>query len=95
MTDKKISLNQFIEGANEEEVKQARKRVSSEKILLSATGRRIHKEKCVKALYYIPQDIENDMTEYCAGSRQAIMTYLLRRGLDELIKENKVIVYEI
>lgn len=93
---KEVSLDQFIEGANEEkEAKRARKRTSSQHILLSATGKVEERSKYNRVLFYLPSDINADMDKFCSGTKQAIMTYLLRRGLDELMKENKIVIYEI
>lgn len=93
---KKISLDKFIDGANEDEnSKVARKRVSVEHILLSATGKVENRETYSKVLLYILPELEDDMAKYCSGTKQAILTYLVKRGLQELINDNKVVIYEI
>lgn len=95
-TRKDISLEKFIEGANEDSnSKKSRKRISTENILLSATGKVEKRESFSKVLLYVLPEIEDDMEKYCSGTKQAIITYLIRRGLDDLIKENKVVIYEI
>lgn len=95
-TPKSLSLEKFIQGANEDnDSKKSRRRISTEHVLLSATGKVEKRENYAKVLLYLLPEIENDMAKYCSGTKQAIITYLMRRGLDELIKENKVVIYEI
>lgn len=95
-TKKPISVQEFIEGAEgHRDAKKARRRTSTENILLSAAGRTEARKGYSKLLIYLSPDIEEDMEKYCSGTKQAIISYLLRRGLDELIKENKVVIYEI
>lgn len=90
-----ISMQEFIEGAEgHRNAKKARRRVSTENILLSAAGRTEARKGYSKLLIYLSPDIEEDMEKYCSGTKQAIISYLIRRGLDELIKENKVVIYE-
>lgn len=93
---KTLSRDQFIEGAAEDVPEaKSRKRISTENVLLSATGKVEKRENYSKVLLYLLPEIEDDMNKYCTGTKQAIITYLIRRGLDELIKENKLVIYEI
>lgn len=41
-------------------------------------------------LLYLKKDITSDIEHYCHGNKQGIMNYLIRKGLDELIKINKL-----
>jgi hypothetical protein len=93
---KSISLDQFIDGAHDErDAKVARKRTTYDRILLSATGKIEKRNKYTRVLFYLDPDVEEKINTYCSGTKQAVLSYLIKRGLDELIKENKVIVYEI
>ncbi len=89
------TLEEFIEGANKETTaKKARKRPSRENILLSIAGRASMESYGKPSLIYIRKDIQEDIDKYCSGSKQSIINYLLRRGLDDLIKEGVLIVEE-
>jgi hypothetical protein len=89
------TLEEFIEGAKKETTAQiARKRPSKEKILLSIAGRASMESYGKPNLVYIKKDIQNDIDKYCSGSKQSIVNYLLRRGLDELIKNGVLVVEE-
>ncbi len=91
---KRLSRDEFIEGANRDAPqKKAKKRVSPH-VLLCATGKLETREDCSRILLYLRPDLEEDMEKFCSGSKQAILTYLLRRGLDDLIKERTLVIYE-
>jgi hypothetical protein len=86
-------VDDFIEGANViHHSKEAEKKPSADDILLSFAGRIDRENECVKkaVLLYLKKDISLDIEHYCHGNKQGIMNYLLRKGLDELIKENKL-----
>ena len=87
------TLEEFIEGANKETTAK-RKRPSRENILLSIAGRASMESYGKPSLIYIRKDIQEDIDKYCSGSKQSIINYLLRRGLDDLIKEGVLIVEE-
>lgn len=96
-TDKKnpTSIEEFIEGANKETTaRKARKRPSKENLLLSIAGRSSMDDYGKPTLIYIKKDIQKDMDKHCSGSKQSVINYLLRRGLDVLIKEKILIVEE-
>ena len=87
------SLDDFIESANViTKAKEAVKKPSQEDILLSFSGRIDRENECEKkpVLLYLKKDIAIDIESYCHGNKQGIMNYLIRRGLDELIKDNKL-----
>ena len=92
---KPTSIEEFIEGANKETTaRKARKRPSKENLLLSIAGRGSMDSYGKPSLIYIRKDIQQDMEKHCSGSKQAIINYLLRRGLDDLIAENTLVVEE-
>lgn len=87
------SIDEFIEGANSiVSSKEAIKKPSQEDILLSFSGRIDRENECENkpVLLYLKKDIAYDIDHYCHGNKQGIMNYLLRKGLDELIKNNKL-----
>jgi hypothetical protein len=88
------TIEEFIEGANTETTaRRARKRPSKENLLLSIAGRGSMEDYDKPILIYIKRDIRQDIEKHCVGSKQGIINYLLRRGLDDLIK-NKILVVE-
>jgi hypothetical protein len=92
---KPSTLEEFIEGANKETIaKKARKRPSKENILLSIAGRANMENYGKPSFIYIKKDLQEDIDKYCSGSKQSIINYLLRRGLDDLIKEGVLVVEE-
>jgi hypothetical protein len=93
---RQASLEEFIEGANKENVAHiARKRPSKKNLLLSISGRENMSKYEKPILVYIKRDIKEDIEKYCAGSNQSIINYLLRKGLDNLIREGTLIVEEV
>lgn len=92
---KPSTLEEFIEGANKETTaKKARKRPSKDNLLLSIAGRASMESYGKPSLIYIRKDIQEDIDKHCSGSKQSIINYLLRRGLDDLIKQGTLIVEE-
>lgn len=88
------TMEEFIEGADKETTaRKARKRPSKENLLLSIAGRGSMEDYDKPILIYIRRDIQQDIEKHCAGSKQGIINYLLRKGLDDLIK-NKILVVE-
>ncbi|MGQ3889992.1 hypothetical protein ACQUW5_13300 [Legionella sp. CNM-1927-20] len=87
------TVDEFIEDANNiDNSKEAVKKPSQEDILLTFAGKIDREKECEKkpVLLYLKKDIANDIAHYCHGNKQGIMNYLLRKGLDELIKNNKL-----
>lgn len=87
------TVDDFIEGANKIiHSKEAEKKPSQEDILLSFSGRIDRENECEKkaVLLYLKKDVASDIKHYCHGNQQGIFNYLLRKGLDELIKINKL-----
>lgn len=92
---KPSTLEEFIEGANKETTaKKARRRPSRDNLLLSIAGRASMESYGKPSLIYIRKDIQEDIDKHCSGSKQSIINYLLRRGLDDLIKDGVLIVEE-
>jgi hypothetical protein len=91
--EKPRSQDEFIDGANTITYAiEAVKKKSSENILLSFSGRIDREHECEKkpVLLYLKKDIASDIDHYCHGNKQGVMNYLLRKGLDDLIKMNKL-----
>ncbi|BCA97178.1 hypothetical protein TUM19329_35390 (plasmid) [Legionella antarctica] len=87
------TVEDFIESANAIiNSKEAIKKPSQEDILLSFSGRIDRENECEKkpVLLYLKKDIATDIENYCHGNKQGIMNYLIRKGLDQLIKDNKL-----
>lgn len=87
------SVDEFIEDANLIiKSTEAVKKISPDNILLSFAGRIDRENQCEKKpiLLYLKKDVMLDIENYCHGNKQGIMNYLLRKGLDELIKTNKL-----
>ena len=87
------SVDDFIEDANViTKSREAVKKISPDNILLSFAGRIDRENECEKkpVLLYLKKDVTLDIENYCHGNKQGIMNYLLRKGLDELIKTNKL-----
>jgi hypothetical protein len=92
---KPATMEEFIEGANKETTaKKARRRPSKENLLLSIAGRASMDSYGKPSLIYIRRDIQKDIEKHCSGSKQSIINYLLRRGLDDLIQQDTLIVEE-
>jgi len=87
------TIDDFIESANTiTKSKKAVKKPSQDDILLSFSGRIDRENDCEKkpVLLYLKKDVALDIEGYCHGNKQGIINYLLRKGLDELIKNNKL-----
>ena len=94
--NKKMSLKQFIRGANNAPEMKTAKRKSPEKLLLSANGKLDRRsQQWSRVLLYLDPEVEDKMEMYCAGTKQAILTYLINRGLNELIDDDKLVQYEL
>jgi len=86
-------VDDFIEAANViRKSDEAVKKTSADDILLSFAGRIDRENECVNkpVLLYLKKDVSLDIEHYCHGNKQGIMNYLIRKGLDELIKLNKL-----
>lgn len=92
-----MSREQFIEGATQDPPpeKKSRKKVSMENVLLSANGKLGNRRAYSRVVLYVMPDIDDDMDKYCSGTKQAILTYLIRRGIEDLKKNNKLEIFEI
>lgn len=87
------TVDEFIEGAGKDATAKTAKKIHKNKdVLLSITGRANLEEYEKAGLIYVRKDIQADILKYCHGSKQAIINYLLRRGLDDLIKEGKTVI---
>lgn len=87
------SVDEFIEGANQEPLeKQAKKPLNKEDLLLSITSRGNMHEYGKPTYIYLKKDILEDISKHCAGSRQAVINYLLRLGLRSLKEKGELVV---
>lgn len=92
-TNTSKSMDDFIEGGNSlKEAKHAELKPSADNILLSFSGRINRENDCEKKgfLIYLKKETALDIDKYCHGSKQGVINYLIRKGLDELIKENEL-----
>jgi len=92
---KPSTLEEFIEGANKETTaKKARKRPSKKDLLLCIAGRASNTSNyyAKASFFYMKKDLQKEIDKHCSGNKQGILNYLLRRGLDELIREGVFIV---
>jgi hypothetical protein len=82
----------FIEAAEiPEKSTVAKKRIKKENILLVISGRAQLDEYAKPTYLYLRNDILEDIKKHCTGTKQSIINYLLRRGLDSLIESNEFI----
>ena len=87
------NIDRFIEGANEPRREKINTKRDQEQIFLSISSRMSRDEECKKpVLLHIKKDIAADIEKHCHGNKQAILNYLLRRGMDDLIKGKKLIL---
>lgn len=64
------------------------------KTLLYATSKIEDRESYSPVLLYLSQEIYDKIETYCMGSKQAILRCLIERGMDDIIKGNKVVGYD-
>lgn len=90
--DKHKDIDSFIEGANHS-VENEPEQKDMRKVLLRVSSRMNRDEECKKpVLLHIRRDVASDLDKYCHGNMQAILNYLLRRGLDSLVEDNELIL---
>ncbi len=83
---KNLNKDDFINEANRVTHRVSRKNPSKKDILLMITGQKSKEIKSVQKLIYLKEELFPDIERYCAGSFTGIINYLIRRGLDEVIK---------
>jgi hypothetical protein len=90
-----LSKDEFIQDAeSEHHIPQAKLKISKKDILLSVSGRMNREKNCGKPnLIYLKKDLERDITKYCHGNKGLIINYLLRKGLDQLVKDGELILH--
>jgi hypothetical protein len=87
---KQNNPEEFIEEASESKTSKIAKE-HKENILLSISGNISKTEKSPKPfLLYLKKDVEADMKKYCHGNRQAVLNYLIRKGLNKLIEDDEL-----
>jgi hypothetical protein len=86
------SMLDFIDSANKDvNTRIANKQVSTKQILLSISGKMDREKECMKpVLLHLKRDISVDIEKYCHGNKQAILNYLIRKGLDSLIEKGEL-----
>src|SRR5687768_4342018 len=90
-----LTPDEFAAGAIEKERKNSKKKISRVKVLLTIVGKMNRSEDCEKSYQlYLRNDIKNDIERYCIGNMQSLINYLARRGLDDLIAKDTVIIEE-
>ena len=88
------NVDDFINEPNKVTCRSSRKNPSKKDILLMVTGQKSKDVKSVRKIMYFKEDIFPDIDRYCAGSFSAVVNYLIRRGLDEVIKDGVKILEE-
>lgn len=94
-SNKGKSIKSYIEDAYNKKrpyIKKVAKKPT--KTLLYATGKIDDRESYSRLLLYLSQDICEKIDMYCMGSKQAILRCLIERGMDEIIKADKIVGYE-
>jgi len=88
-------VDEFISAANKiEGSKLAKKNISKKDILLSISGRMDRSLECDKKtiLLHLKKELSRDIDKYCHGNKQAILNYLIQKGLDQLVKNGELIL---
>jgi len=80
------SRDDFIDEPNKVISRISRKNPSKKNILLMITGRKSEDVKSIRKIMYFKEDIVSDIEKYCSGSFTVLANYLIRRGLDDVIK---------
>jgi hypothetical protein len=90
-----MSREEFIENAEKEDkFVQAKLKPSKKDILLSVSGRINREKNCGKPnLIYIKKELESEIKKYCHGNKTLIINFLLKKGLNALIEENRLILH--
>ena len=88
------TVEEFIDSADEPKVnKKSRLMKNSNTVLLSISSRMKREGEAKKpVLLYLNKDISSDLDKYCHGNKQAILNYLLRRGIDSIVRDGELIL---
>jgi hypothetical protein len=84
---KNINKDDFINEPNRVTHRVSRKNPSRKDILLMITGKKSNEIRSIRKVMYFKEEIFNDIEKYCSGSFTPIVNYLIRRGLDDVIKQ--------
>jgi len=90
------NVEEFIEAAEKpKRVRVARRQRKKEGVLLSVSGKMDRGIECDKPIrLFIKKDINQDIDKFCTGNKQGIINFLIRKGLDEIIKDGKALFIE-
>lgn len=90
-----VSLEEFIEGADvEDRSTQAKIKPNKKNILLSVSGRINREKNCGKPiLVYLKKELEMSMKKYCHGNKTLVINYLIERGINVLLEEDKLVLH--
>lgn len=84
----------ILERNDQNKEKNQNEEIDSSAILLAVSGRINRERDCGKGrLIYIRSDVERDIKKYCRGNKTLLINFLLRKGLDQLISDNKQLIY--
>lgn len=73
-------------------MKKEEKPLRNKTPLLIISGRGTRKNYANPTNISFKKDVFEDIEKYCTGSQIGIVNYLLRRGLDSLIKDGKTVI---
>lgn len=88
------SIDDFIDEPNKVTHRISRKNPSKKDILLMITGKKSNDIRSIRKVMYFKEDIFNDIERYCSGHFTAIVNYLIKRGLDDVIKKGEKVFDE-
>lgn len=92
---KHLTVDEFAAEANNTKAWEPKSKLIKDKILLFIAGRMNRMEDCTKPfLLHLRKDIKNDIERYCLGNMNALLNYLVRRGLDDIIEKGEKIIEE-
>jgi hypothetical protein len=93
MTNNK-SRDDFIDEPNKVISMRSRKNPSKKNVLLTIAGQKSKEIKASRKIMYFKEDIFDDIEQYCLGSFSGVINYLVRKGLDELVRNGVKITEE-
>jgi len=89
-----LPVEDFIGNASKSSYARiANKQKLKKSVLLSIAGKMDRELECVKPIQlYLKKDVSADLKKFCHGNNQAILNYIIRKGLDQLIAENELVL---
>jgi hypothetical protein len=93
LKSKNRTVDDFIEGAQKDSITQNKNKNRNKKVLLAVTGR-AKREKYLKSpqQIYLKKSIVEEIDEYCNGSIQSVVNYLIYRGLQAIKEKGEIVI---